>query len=228
MCRCSVAPPSTRSGDVATVGWSSTHCWSALGWSHAAARGDVVHRRWFPACSWIAARPGRRLRSLCLAFLPIVAVCSWMAANNFARSGHAVITTSRQVVMVQAVLPLIKKGLPVFDGDDLFDRTARDTLRGDDYGRIEELNKNLFLAGLTAPEIADEATRRYFRAWLRFPAAMLVATVGATTSSRFHSIRSTPFAIWKFLPAFPAPSSRTRGSFGRTLRAVTSVRLFGS
>jgi hypothetical protein len=109
----------------------------------------------FVPAVWIAARPGRRLHSLCLAFLPIIAVVGWMAGNNFARSGHPVVTTSRQVVMVQAVLPLIKQGLPVFDGDDLFDRTARETLRGDDYSRISELNRKLFLAGLTAPEIAD-------------------------------------------------------------------------
>ena len=44
--------------------------------------------------------------------------------------------------------------------------------------RISELNGKLFLAGLTAPEIADQATRRYVRAWLRFPVAMGVATIG--------------------------------------------------
>jgi hypothetical protein len=176
-----------------------------------------------------------------LAFLPIVAVCSWMAADNFARSGHAVITTSRQVVMVQAVLPLIKKGLPVFDGDDLFDRTARDTLRGDDYGRIEELNKNLFLAGLTAPEIADEATRRYFRAWLRFPAAMLVATVGRYRD-HFLALLFHPLNTIRYLEVFagfPRPEftdSRflwenvKSGDVGSTVWLLTDVttRLIGS
>jgi hypothetical protein len=132
----------------------------------------------FVPAVWIAARPGRRLRWFCLAFLPIIAVSACMAANNFARSGYPVVTTSRQVVMVQAVLPLIKQGLLVFDGDDLFDRTARDTLRGDDYTMINELNRKLFLAGLTAPEIAEEATRRYLRAWVRFPTAMLIAALG--------------------------------------------------
>jgi hypothetical protein len=132
----------------------------------------------FVPAVWLAFPAGRRLRSFGLAFLPILIVSGAMAAIGFARSGYPVITTTPQVVMVQALLPLIKQELPVFDGDDLFDRTARDTLRGDDYGMINELNRKLFLAGLTAPEIADIAKRRYLRAWLRFPMAMLVTTLG--------------------------------------------------
>ena len=80
--------------------------------------------------------------------------------------------------MVQAVLPLLKHGLPVFDGEDLYDRTARATLRGDDYSMIDELNRKLFLVGQTAPEMAEAATQRYLRAWWRFPEAMFIATLG--------------------------------------------------
>ena len=126
---------------------------------------------------WIAARADHRLRTFCLAFLPIIAVSGTMVAYNFARCGYPVITTTPQVVMVQALLPLIKQGLPVYDGDDLFDRTARDTLRGDEYSRINELNQRLFLAGLTAPEISEQARRRYVRTWLRFPVTMLITAL---------------------------------------------------
>ena len=155
----------------------------------------------FVPAVWLAARAGRRLQSLCLAFLPIIAVVACMAGSNFARSGHPVVTTSRQVVMVQAVLPLIRQGLPVFDGDDLFDRTARETLRGDDYSRISELNGKLFLAGLTAPEIADQATRRYVRAWLRFPVAMGVATIGRYRD-HFIALPFHPLNTIRYLAAY--------------------------
>jgi len=155
----------------------------------------------FVPAVWLAARAGRRLQSLCLAFLPIIAVVACMAGSNFARSGHPVVTTSRQVVMVQAVLPLIRQGLPVFDGDDLFDRTARDTLHGDDYSRISELNGKLFLAGLTAPEIADQATRRYVRAWLRFPVAMGVATIGRYRD-HFLALPFHPLNTIRYLAAY--------------------------
>jgi hypothetical protein len=131
----------------------------------------------FVPAVWLAARAGHRLHSFCLAFLPIVAVAGCTMAYNFARCGYPLITTNPQVVMVQALLPLISEGLPVYDGDDLFDRTARDTLRGDDYSRINELNEKLFVAGMTAPEIAREATRRYLRTWLRFPVTMLITAL---------------------------------------------------
>jgi hypothetical protein len=126
---------------------------------------------------WIASRPASRLRWFCSAFLPIIVVTAWMTGANYARSGYAIITTSPQLVMVQAVLPLVRQQLPIFDGEDLYDRTARDTLRGGQYAMIDELNRKLFLAGLTAPEMAEAATRRYFRAWWRFPGAMFIATV---------------------------------------------------
>jgi hypothetical protein len=131
----------------------------------------------FAPAVWIASRPGNRLRWFCSAFLPPIAVVAWIAGTNYARSGYLVVTTNPQVAMVQAVLPLLKQELPVFDGEDLYDRTARDTLQGDQYAMIQELNRKLFLAGLTAPQMAEAATRRYFRAWWRFPGAMFIATV---------------------------------------------------
>jgi hypothetical protein len=195
----------------------------------------------FVPAVWLAARPGRRLQSICLAFLPIIVVVGWMVGSNFARSGHPVVTTSRQVVMVQAVLPLIKQGLPVFDGDGLFDRTARETLRGDDYSRINELNRKLFLAGLTAPEIADQATRRYVRAWLRFPVAMGVATIGRYRD-HFIALPFHPLNTIRYLAAYadlPRPEitiplvlweSLKRGDIGAAawLMIDATTRLIGS
>jgi hypothetical protein len=127
---------------------------------------------------WIAAGPGRRVRWLSLSFLPLLAVTACLMTANFIRSGYAVVTTTPQIVMVQALLPLDRQGLPLFHDDTLFDRTARETLRGDDYKSISELNDKLFRAGLSAPQIAAEARHRYFRTWRRFPVAMLLASIG--------------------------------------------------
>jgi hypothetical protein len=166
----------------------------------------------FAPAVWIASRPGSRLRWFCSAYLPIIAVVACMTGTNYARSGYPVVTTSTQVVMVQAVLPLVKQELPVFDGEDLYDRTARDTLRGDKYAMIEELNRKLFLAGLTAPEMANAATWRYLRAWWRFPGAMFIATV-ARYRDHFPALAFYPLVTLRYLhvhaglprPEFTAP-----------------------
>jgi len=155
----------------------------------------------FVPAVWIAACAGDRLRSFCLVFLPIIAVSGLMMATNFARCGHPVITTSPQVVMIQAVLPLIKQDLPVFDGDDVFDLTARDTLRGDDYAMINELNRRLFQLGFSAPEIASEARRRYLRAWFRFPAAMLTAVL-SRYREHFIALPFHPINTIRYLAIF--------------------------
>jgi hypothetical protein len=135
----------------------------------------------FVPAIWIAAGAGRRVRWLCLSLLPQLAVAACLMAANYIRSGYAVVTTSPQIVMVQALLPLDRQGLPLFPDDTLFDRTARETLRGDDYNSIFELNDKLFLAGLSAPQIAAEARHCYFRTWRRFPVAMVLASIG-----RYH------------------------------------------
>jgi hypothetical protein len=155
----------------------------------------------FAPAVWIASQPGSRLRWFCSAFMPIFAVVVCMAGTNYARSGYPVVTTSTQVVMVQAVLPLVKHELAVFDGDDLYDRTARDTLRGGEYAMIEELNRKLFLAGLTAPEMARAATWRYFRAWWRFPGAMFIATLGRYRD-HFPALAFYPLITLRYLTIY--------------------------
>jgi len=135
----------------------------------------------FVPAVWIAAGAGRRVRWLCLSFLPLLALTACVMAANFIRSGYTVLTTTAQIVMVQALLPLNKQGLPLFGDDTLFDRTAREAMRGDDYNSISELNVKLFDAGFSAPQIAAEARYRYFQTWRRFPASMALTSIG-----RYH------------------------------------------
>jgi hypothetical protein len=131
----------------------------------------------FVPAVWIAAGAGRRVRWLCLSFLPLLVLTACLVTANFIRSGYPVVTTTPQIVMVQALLPLHARGLPVFYDDTLFDRTARENFQTDDYHLIYELNHKLFLAGLSAPQIAAEARHRYFRTWRRMPGAMALVTI---------------------------------------------------
>ncbi|NKE43520.1 hypothetical protein HB662_01935 [Roseomonas frigidaquae] len=119
----------------------------------------------------------RALAAMALLLAPVLAVAVLLAADNHRRSGTALLSTSRQIVMVQAVLPLLARGVPVFDGADLFDRMARQTVGQDGYAGIDRLNAALFEAGLSAPEIAALASDRYARTWRRHPAEMLRAMV---------------------------------------------------
>src|SRR5215467_14300553 len=150
---------------------------------------------------WLASRPENRLHWVCSVFLPIIVVTVLMAGTNYVRSGYPVITTNPQIVMVQALLPLVKQQLPIFDGDDLYDRTAHDTLEGGKYSMIDDLNRKLFLAGLTAPEMADAATRRYFRAWWRFPGAMFIATV-SRYRDHFLALAFYPTVTLRYLAVY--------------------------
>jgi len=175
----------------------------------------------FAPAVWIASRPGKRLLWFGFAFLPIVAVVVGMAGTNYARSGYIVVTTNPQLVMVQAVLPLVKQQLPVFDGEDLYDRTARDTLEGGKYAMIDELNRKLFLAGLTAPQMAEAATRRYFRTWWRFPGAMFSATV-SRYRDHFLALAFYPPVTLRYLDVYaglPRPEFTAPGPLWNKFRS---------
>ena len=150
---------------------------------------------------WLASRPENRLHWFCSVFFPIIVVIALMAGTNYVRCGYPVITTNPQIVMVQALLPLVNQQLPVFDGEDLYDRTARDTLRGREYAKVQELNAKLFLAGLNAAEMAEAATRRYFRAWWRFPGAMFIATV-SRYRDHFLALAFYPTVTLRYLAVY--------------------------
>jgi hypothetical protein len=125
---------------------------------------------------FIATSKGRRLPGLAAVILPPILASALIMADHYRRSGHAVLSTSKQVVMVQALLPLVSRGIPVFEGDSLFERTAREVIIGHDYFSIQRLNIRLFEAGMTAPEIAAAASSNYARAWRQHPVEMLRAS----------------------------------------------------
>lgn len=127
--------------------------------------------------------PARLARAALVAGLPFAAMAGLMAWNA-ARVGAAVSTTSRQVVMVQALLPLLRAGVNLYPGEDGYDRIARESLGAGEYGGIVRMNDRLFHeAGMTAPQMAAEASRRYGAAWADHPVAMLRATAGRIDAS---------------------------------------------
>lgn len=121
----------------------------------------------------VAAGPRKRLVGMVLLAGPVVLATGWVMLSHHGRSGHAVLSTTRQIVMVQAVLPALKRGVPIYHGDDLYDRTARETVVPLGYEGIDALNARLFAAGLSSPEIAALASARYMRAWREYPFEMM-------------------------------------------------------
>jgi len=182
----------------------------------------------FVPAVWIAAGAGHRVRWLCLSLLPLLAFTACQMTANFIRSGYAVVTTTPQIVMVQALLPLHRQGLPLFHDDTLFDRAARETLRGDDYNSISELSVKLFLAGLSAPQIAAEARHRYFRTWRRFPVAMALASMGRYRE-RYLALPFHPLNAARFLllsSGHPSPKIANPGTLWQDARRGSASAAF--
>lgn len=151
--------------------------------------------------------------------LPVLAMSGLMAWNH-ARTGVAVTTTSRQVVMVQALLPLLKRDVPLYAGDGLYDRIAREHLGRGEYGGIGPMNDRLHAdAGMTAPEMAAEASRRYGLAWRSHPLEMLRASAG-----RFDaSLLGAPFDPAAALAAIAIHSGMERPAFDRLTPLLRSA-----
>jgi hypothetical protein len=182
----------------------------------------------FVPAVWIAAGAGRRVRWLCLSFLPLLAMTAFLMTANYMRSGYAVVTTSPQIVMVQALLPLEREGLPLFPDDTLFDRMARETLRADDYNSIFALNDKLFHAGLSAPQIAAEARHSYFRTWRRFPIAMLLASIGRY-HERYLALPFHPLNAARLLmlySGYPSPKISSPGTLWQDGQRGSSSAVF--
>lgn len=128
-----------------------------------------------PAAAIAGGRRGAAL-GIALAAAPTLVVAGLMMADHHRRAGHAVLSTSKQIVLVQALLPLVARDISVFEGDTTFARIARETITSNDYFGLQRLNRRLFETGMTAPEIAAEASRTYAQAWRDHPLEMLRAT----------------------------------------------------
>ncbi len=120
-----------------------------------------------------------RPRWLCalLVLVPVWAVVAAQVAWNVARGAGPVLTTSKQLVMVMALLPLFKQHLPVYNDDPVFAAAAQGTLDQDRDGEIDRFWDRLYAQGYTPVSIAAEAAHEYGTAWRRFPLPMLEMTL---------------------------------------------------
>ena len=133
---------------------------------------------YLPLAWLLGGRVRMRVARMGLVLLPAVLVAGSLATWNVARIGRLIVTTAPQTIMVYALMPAVRWGVPVFAGADAFDRIARETVGGGDYEAIDPLHQRLFdEAGMTAPDMADAAAAVYFRTWRRFPFAMAWLTL---------------------------------------------------
>ncbi len=163
------------------------------------------------------ARPARRLAcALLLLALPFATAAAQVAWNTH-RGAGPVLTTSRQTVMVQAVLPLLRRHPDLLappnpsPDDALFDAAARDTVGAGEYARIDDLHRRLFADGLDAPAMAAAASRLYRRAWTRHPGPMLLATLGNLR----HEFLALPFQPLDTVAALMVYAGWPRPAFDR-------------
>ncbi len=169
------------------------------------------------ACLAEPAPATRRLACALLLLAPPFATASAQVAWNTHRGAGPVLTTSRQTVMVQAVLPLLRRHPDLLappdpsPDDALFDAAARDTVGGGEYARIDDLHRQLFAEGLDAPAMAAAASRLYRRAWTRHPAPMLLATLGNLR----HEFLALPFQPLDTVAALMVYAGWPRPAFDR-------------
>ncbi|MGI4976267.1 MAG: hypothetical protein ACRYG6_04920 [Janthinobacterium lividum] len=160
----------------------------------------------------------RRLACALLLLAPPFATAAAQVAWNAQRGAGPVLTTSRQTVMVQAVLPLLRRHPdllapdPATPPDDArFDAAARDTVGQGEYARIDDLHRRLFAEGMDAPAMAAAAGRLYRRAWTAHPAPMLLATLGNLR----HEFLALPFQPLDTVGALMVYAGWPRPAFDR-------------
>lgn len=146
----------------------------------------------------LACLPKRKLLCTVLVVLPTWGIAAMQIGWNMSRGAGPTLTTSAQITMVQAVLPLLKNKVPVYDSNTTFDHVATQTVGVDGYNRIDDMQTQLFAAGLTAPKIAKIAGQEYFRTWRRYPLKML-ATSLSNYNGGFLAMPFEPLDVAAFL-----------------------------
>jgi hypothetical protein len=146
---------------------------------------------WLPlivAAAWPRGRQGV-LSAVAAALVPMLGVVGLMLAWNYARTGQAFLTTVGQIVYFQALLPLVRQGLPVFAADPALQEAAAASLRSYDVAELHALSAALFSqTGLDAVAIARLAARTWRQAWIAHPAAMATAVLSRIKAHHFLTL----------------------------------------
>jgi hypothetical protein len=134
---------------------------------------------WVPLLVIALSRTMSTSRALLFATLvlaPMFATKAAYSSWNFARTGERMVTTSYQLVLLQPLVKGYRYDKSIFAGDTPFDSIARRSITTFQYEDALILNQLLFAElGWTAPVIAKEAERRFWRFAWNHPLAWLSA-----------------------------------------------------
>lgn len=124
----------------------------------------------FPALLFLHKKYVRRA---CVFLVPLIMTYVIYGSINKCIHGEFFISSSGQFVPVQALLPLAEKGVPVFEGESVVDKTMRDALQ---YYNLRDLYvyNELMLTreGFNPRQIDKLNKKKYFEALTTFPLEM--------------------------------------------------------
>ena len=108
-----------------------------------------------------------RLASL---YAPLCAALVLALTWSHVRTGHVFVTRQPLSAGLYSAILLEKEGTPVFTGDTVLDRVARQTLHSYDFAEAMEINRRLLLEyNMSGAEQGDLIQSKYFEIWFHHP-----------------------------------------------------------
>jgi len=129
----------------------------------------------------------RRAVAFALTLLPLIGTYVGYMEWNRARIGDAIITTVPQWVLLDPLIRASRYDPTLFSGTSPIDQVGRRVAKNytlDDSGEANRILHREY--GWTAPQIAHEVTRAYFRAWIDHPGAMIHHVLHFLTETQLH------------------------------------------
>jgi hypothetical protein len=101
-----------------------------------------------------------------MVYAPLCAALILSLGWSYARTGHAFVTTQPLSAGLYSAMRLEQSGTPVFTGDGVLDRVARQTLTSYEYPEAMEINRRLLVEyNLSAPEQSALLQDKFFEIW---------------------------------------------------------------
>ena len=115
-----------------------------------------------------------RSARLATLYAPLCAAVIFVLTWSYARTGYFFVTTQPLSAGLYSAIRLEKAGTPVFSGDTVLDRVARQTLNSYDFAEAMEINRRLLLEyNLSGPEQAGLMQNKYVEIWYDHPYEMI-------------------------------------------------------
>jgi hypothetical protein len=115
-----------------------------------------------------------RSARLATLYAPLCAALILVLTWSYARTGRVFVTTQPLSAGLYSAILLEKAGTPVFSGDSVLDRVARQTLNSYDFSEATEINRRLLLEyNFSGPEQSSLMQKKYFEIWHDHPYEMI-------------------------------------------------------